>query len=76
MILTVGLSVLPFRLDTNAVAVVAVPSSFAASLLLTRERSSLAAWVLEPFKLALLVLLVALAVTAGARAAFGWHTTA
>ncbi|WP_322762879.1 hypothetical protein [Frankia sp. Cr2] len=76
MIFTVGLSVLPFQLNVNAVTVVTVPSSFAATLLLTRERSSLAAWVLEPFKLALLVLLVALAVTAGARAAFGWHTSA
>ncbi|SBW27511.1 hypothetical protein FDG2_5340 [Candidatus Protofrankia californiensis] len=75
MIVTVGLSALPFDLDTNAVAVVAVPSSFAATLLLTRERSSLAAWVLGPLKLLLLALLMALAVTAGVRAVFGWHTS-
>ncbi|WP_131747899.1 hypothetical protein [Frankia sp. Cppng1_Ct_nod] len=75
MVLTVGLSALPFQLDTNAVAVVAIPSSFAATVLLTRERSSLAAWVLGPFKLVLLALLMALAVTAGMRAAFGWHTS-
>jgi hypothetical protein len=72
MVLTVGLSALPFELGADAVAVVAVPSSFAATILLTRERSSLAAWVLGPAKTALLILLVALAVLAGLRA-LGWH---
>ncbi|WP_018504606.1 hypothetical protein [Parafrankia discariae] len=73
MCLTVALSALPFELGADAVAVVAVPSSFAATLLLTRERSSLAAWVLGPAKQALLALLVALAVLSGLRA-LGWHT--
>ncbi|OAA22001.1 hypothetical protein UG55_1028104 [Frankia sp. EI5c] len=73
MVLTVALSALPFRLGADAVAVVAVPSSFAATMLLTRERSSLAAWVLGPTKQALLALLVALAVLSGLRA-LGWHT--
>jgi hypothetical protein len=72
MVLTVGLAALPFELGADAVAVVAVPSSFAATILLTRERSSLAAWVLGPAKTALLMLLVALAVLAGLRA-LGWH---
>jgi hypothetical protein len=72
MILTVGLSALPIRLAPDAVAVITLPSSFAATLLLTRERSSLAAWVLGPAKTVLLGLLVALAVLAGLRAA-GWH---
>ncbi|MCM3885338.1 hypothetical protein [Frankia sp. R82] len=72
MLLTVILSALPIDLAPDAVAVITLPSSFAATLLLTRERSSLAAWVLGPAKTALLVLLVALAVLAGARAA-GWH---
>ncbi|ONH60275.1 hypothetical protein CcI49_12940 [Frankia sp. CcI49] len=73
MSLTVALSALPFQLGADAVAVVAVPSSFAATVLLTRERSSLAAWVLGPTKQALLALLVALAVLSGLRA-LGWHT--
>ncbi|MEX5633170.1 hypothetical protein [Parafrankia sp. FMc2] len=72
MVLTVALSALPFELGADAVAVVAVPSSFAATVLLTRERSSLAAWVLGPAKQALLALLVVLAVLSGLRA-LGWH---
>ncbi|WP_204264978.1 hypothetical protein, partial [Escherichia coli] len=39
-----------------------LPNSFAATVLLTRERSSLAAWVLGPAKTTLLALLGALAV--------------
>ncbi len=72
MILTVSLCALPVRLSPDAVAVITLPSSFAATVLLTRERSSLAAWVLGPAKSFLLALLVALAVLAGLRAA-GWH---
>ncbi|SNQ49086.1 conserved hypothetical protein [Frankia canadensis] len=72
MALTVGLTALPVSLAPDAVAVITLPSSFAATLLLTRERSSLAAWVLGPVKTVLLALLVALAVLAGLRAA-GWH---
>jgi hypothetical protein len=72
MALTVGLSAYPVGLAPDAVAVITLPSSFAATLLLTRERSSLAAWVLGPVKSTLLALLVALAVLAGLRAA-GWH---
>jgi hypothetical protein len=73
MALTVGLSALPFELGADAVAVVAIPSSFAATVLLTRERSSLAAWVLGPAKTMLLALLVLLALLSGMRA-LGWHT--
>lgn len=73
MVITVGLSALPFELGADAVSVVAVPSSFAATLLLTRERSSLAAWVLGPAKVTLLVLLVLLALLSGLRA-LGWHS--
>ncbi|MCL9761534.1 hypothetical protein [Frankia sp. AiPa1] len=72
MLLTVILLTLPVTLSPDAVAVITLPSSFAATLLLTRERSSLAAWVLGPAKSGLLVLLVALAMLAGARAG-GWH---
>ncbi|KJE24691.1 hypothetical protein FF36_01065 [Frankia torreyi] len=72
MLLTVGLSALPVELAPDAVAVITLPSSFAATVLLTRERSSLAAWVLGPAKTTLLALLVALAVLAGLRAT-GWH---
>lgn len=72
MALAVGLSAWPFTLGPDAIAVITVPSSFAATILLTRERSSLAAWVLGPAKTALLALLVALAVLAGLRAV-GWH---
>ncbi|WP_225437903.1 hypothetical protein [Candidatus Frankia nodulisporulans] len=75
MLLTVVVSVLPIDLAPDAVAVITLPSSFAATLLLTRERSSLAAWVLGPAKTALLMLLVALSVLAGARAA-GWRAPA
>nr|MDT0665819.1 hypothetical protein [Micromonospora sp. DSM 115978] len=73
MVITVGLSALPFELGADAVAVVAVPSSFAATLLLTRERSSLAAWVLGPAKATLLIMLVVLALLSGLRA-LGWHS--
>ncbi|MBL7501315.1 hypothetical protein I6A84_26740 [Frankia sp. CNm7] len=72
MALAVALAALPFELGPDAVAVIAVPSSFAATILLTRERSSLAAWVLGPAKVAMLALLVALAVLSGLRA-LGWH---
>ncbi|MBX6391036.1 MAG: hypothetical protein IRZ08_18940 [Frankia sp.] len=72
MALAVGLSLLPFELGPDEVSVIAIPSSFAATILLTRERSSLAAWVLGPAKLALLVLLTALAILTGLRA-LGWH---
>src|SRR5262249_25176389 len=73
MVLTViGLGVVPVELAADAVGVFALPSSFAATVLLTRERSSLAAWVLGPAKSILLVLLVALAILAGVRA-LGWR---
>jgi hypothetical protein len=72
MALAVGLSALPIELGPDAVAVVALPSSFAATVLLTRERSSLAAWVLGPAKTALLILLVVLAALSGLRA-MGWQ---
>ncbi|OHV38127.1 MULTISPECIES: hypothetical protein [Pseudofrankia] len=75
MALAVGLAALPVELGPDAVAVIAVPSSFAATILLTRERSSLAAWVLGPLKATLLALLVALAVLSGLRA-LGWHQPA
>ncbi|ADP79193.1 hypothetical protein [Pseudofrankia inefficax] len=75
MALAVGLAALPVRLGPDAVAVITIPSSFAATILLTRERSSLAAWVLGPAKTALLALLVALAVLSGLRAV-GWHRPA
>jgi hypothetical protein len=75
MTLAVGLAALPFEMGADAVAVVVVPSSFAATLLLTRERSSLAAWVLGPAKLTLLALLMTLAVLSGLRA-LGWHRPA
>jgi hypothetical protein len=72
MAMAVGLAAWPVRLAPDAVAVITVPSSFAATILLTRERSSLAAWVLGPAKTALLALLAALAVLSGLRAV-GWH---
>jgi len=72
MTLAVVLAALPVVLEPDAVAVIAVPSSFAATILLTRERSSLGAWVLGPAKTVLLALLVALAVLSGLRA-IGWH---
>jgi len=75
MALAVGFAALPFELAPDAIAVITVPSSFAATILLTRERSSLAAWVLGPAKTALLALLVALAVLSGLRA-LGWHQPA
>ncbi|MDT3443114.1 MULTISPECIES: hypothetical protein [unclassified Pseudofrankia] len=75
MAMAVGLAALPVELGPDAVAVITVPSSFAATILLTRERSSLAAWVLGPVKATLLALLVALAILSGLRA-LGWHRPA
>jgi len=72
MAMAVGLAATPVTLAPDAIAVITIPSSFAATILLTRERSSLAAWVLGPAKTTLLALLATLAILSGLRAT-GWH---
>jgi len=71
LVASVTVCALPVRLSAEALTVMALPPSFAATLLLTRESTTLAAWIVRPLRLVIFFLLVALMALLLARAA-GW----
>jgi len=72
LVTSVTLCAVPVRLGADAIAVMALPPSFAATLLLTREATTLAAWIVRPVRIAIFLLLITLMVLLVARAT-GWH---